>query len=102
MNGWRPRVYSIPATPEPASGPSGPAASSAPSTASVVVTFKDEGRGDGPVVVIRVAPTPEVTAAIAAGVPFAYDPRNATDLGWMSHQQASTIAALHGVELAEW
>jgi hypothetical protein len=31
---WRPRVYSIPATPEPASGPSGPAASSAPSTAA--------------------------------------------------------------------
>jgi hypothetical protein len=34
--GWRPRVYSIPATHEPASGPSGSAASSAPSTASVV------------------------------------------------------------------
>jgi hypothetical protein len=102
--GWdgHPRIYSIPATPEPASGPSGPAASSAPSTASVVVTFKDEGQGDGPVVVIRVAPTPEVTAAIAAGVPFAYDPSNATDLGWMSRQQASTIASLHGVELAEW
>lgn len=31
---WRPRVYSIPATPEPASGPHGPAASSAPSTAA--------------------------------------------------------------------
>jgi hypothetical protein len=102
--GWggHPRVYSIPATPEPASGPSGPPASSAPSTASVVVTFKDEGRGDGSVVVIRVAPTPEVTAAIAAGVPFAYDPSDATDLGWMSRQQAITVAALHGVELAEW
>jgi len=52
--------------------------------------------------VIRVVPTPEVVAAVAAGVPFAYDPSSATDLGWMSRQQASTIAALHGVELAEW
>ncbi len=51
---------------------------------------------------IRVAATPDVVAAIAAGVPFAYDPSNATDLGWMSRQRASTIAALHGVKLAEW
>jgi hypothetical protein len=71
-------------------------------TASVVVTFKDEGPGDGPGRRDTGRATPEVAAAIAAGMPFAHDPSNATNLGWISRQQASTIAALHGVELAEW
>jgi hypothetical protein len=73
----------------------------------VLVTLKDEGADGhgrfGPVVVIRVErPTPEVAASAAAGVPFAYEQGDATDLGWLSEADSSAIAADHGVPLTFW
>jgi hypothetical protein len=72
----------------------------------VIVTFKDEDcDGDGvpigPVVVIR-AEGAEAEAAAAAGIPFAYRPEQATDLGWRTMRGAAAVAAEHGVGLTEW
>jgi len=69
----------------------------------VLVTFKDEGQREGPVVVIRIErPSHEVADAAAAGVPFAYEKSAARDLGWLSHAEATAIAADHGVALSCW
>jgi hypothetical protein len=69
----------------------------------VLVAFKDEGARVGSVVVIRIErPSPEVADAAAAGVPFAYQQSDATDLGWLSHAEASAVAANHGVALTCW
>jgi hypothetical protein len=71
----------------------------------VVVAFKDEGSDDGrsfgPVVVIRAQGENAETAA-AAGVPFAYRPEQANEVGWKSYREAMAIAAQHGVTLTEW
>lgn len=69
----------------------------------VLVTFKDEGARVGPVVLIRIErPSRGIADAAAAGVPFAYQQSDATDLGWLSHAEASAIAADHGVALSCW
>ena len=69
----------------------------------VLVAVKDEGQREGPVVLIRIErPSPEVADAAAAGVPFAYQQSDATDLGWLSHAEASVVAANHGVSLTYW
>jgi hypothetical protein len=69
----------------------------------VAVAFKDEGERVGPVVLIRIEhPSREATDAAAAGVPFAYQQGDATDLGWLSHAEASAVAAEHGVALTCW
>ena len=57
----------------------------------------------GPVVLIRIErPSRGIADAAAAGVPFAYQQSDATDLGWLSHAEASAIAADHGVALSCW
>ncbi len=71
-----------------------------------VVAFKDEDcDGDGvpigPVVVIR-AEGEEAEAVAAAGVPFRYQPEQASKLGWKSYREAQAIAGEHGVPLTEW
>jgi hypothetical protein len=69
----------------------------------VLVAFKDEGKHEGPAVLIRIErPSREVAAAAAAGVPFAYQQSDASDLGWLSHAEASAAAANHGVALTCW
>jgi hypothetical protein len=74
----------------------------------VIVTFKDEDYGDergafGPVLVIRRdCESPEAAAAHEAGVPFLYEPGEASDLGWKTRREAAAIAAAHGVRLTEW
>lgn len=69
----------------------------------VLVAFKDEGERVGPVVLIRIErPSREAADAAAAGVPFAYQQSDATDLGWLSHAEASAVAVEHGVGLTEW
>jgi hypothetical protein len=69
----------------------------------VLVAFKDEGQREGPVVLIRIERlSREVAAAAAAGVPFAYQQSDASDLGWLSHTEASAAAANHGVALTCW
>jgi len=69
----------------------------------VLVAFKDEGERVGPVVLIRIElPSPEVADAAGAGVPFAYQQSDATDLGWLTHAEASAVAANHGVALTCW
>jgi hypothetical protein len=66
---------------------------------TVVVTFKDQDCDDdrgpfGPVVVIRRdSESPEAAAAREAGVPFLYEPGEATDLGWRTRREAAAIAA---------
>lgn len=69
----------------------------------VLVAFKDEGGLEGPVVMLCIErPSREVADSAAAGVPFAYEPSDATDLGWLSHAEATTVAADHGVSLTVW
>jgi hypothetical protein len=72
---------------------------------STIVAFKDEDFDDncgpmGPVVVIR-AEGETAEAAAAAGVPFAYEPHQASDLGWKTRREALAIAAEHGVKLTD-
>lgn len=69
----------------------------------VLVAFKDEGQREGQVVLIRIErPSREVGDAAAAGVPFAYQQSDASDLGWLSHAEATAVAATHGVALTCW
>jgi hypothetical protein len=69
----------------------------------VLVAFKDEGQREGQVVLIRIErPSREVADAAAAGVPFAYQQSDASDLGRLSHAEASAVAATHGVALTCW
>jgi hypothetical protein len=71
----------------------------------VVLTFKEEGADDGrpfgPVVVIQ-AQGEDAEAAAAAGVPFAYRPEQADEVGWKSYRKALVIAEEHGVPLTQW
>ncbi len=75
----------------------------------VVVTFKEEDRDDraGPVGPWwsyggRESESHDESAARQAGVPFAYKPGEATDLGWKTRREAVAIAADHGVALTDW
>jgi hypothetical protein len=71
-----------------------------------VVTFKDEGCDEhgpfGPVVVIQAEGADAEAAAAAGGIPFAYRPEQANDLGWKPHRDADAIAGEHGVPLTHW
>jgi hypothetical protein len=75
---------------------------------TIVVTFKGEDYDEdcgpiGPVVVLRREfEHPDAAAAREAGVPFAYEPHEATGLGWKTRREAAAIAADHGVSLTEW
>jgi hypothetical protein len=77
-------------------------------SAIVVVTFKDEDCAAehdqiGPVLLIRRAcESPDEAAAREAGLPFAHEPHEATDLGWKTRREALAIAANHGVTLTDW
>lgn len=68
----------------------------------VLVAFKDEGERVGPVVLIGIERPSREVADAAAGVPFAYQQSDATDLGRLSHAEASAVAANHGVALTCW
>ncbi len=74
----------------------------------VVVTFKDEDctaehAPIGPVLLIRrESESPAEAAAREAGLPFAHEAQEATDLGWKTRREALAIAANHGVTLTDW